>query len=101
MSEKIEPGTTVFPVQRVRRIIKTDREVELVTGESVFLISKATELFVKFMATQSLEHCRKDKRKTIQYKDICKIFVYFLLSLAHPKSECNICDKDANNSLHK
>lgn len=35
-------GTTVFPISRVRKIIKADKELDMMTAEAVFMVSVAT-----------------------------------------------------------
>ncbi|PVU85609.1 hypothetical protein BB560_006971 [Smittium megazygosporum] len=50
-----EPGTSIFPMSRVKRIIKEDKSVSLCSKEAVFLIAKATEFFIKSIASDSVE----------------------------------------------
>jgi hypothetical protein len=35
-------GTTVFPIARIRKIIKADKDLDMMTGEAVFMIAVAT-----------------------------------------------------------
>lgn len=41
-------GTTQLPVARVKRIIKEDKDVQMVSNDAVFLISLATVRFFYF-----------------------------------------------------
>ena len=41
LAEK-ERGTTLFPLSRIKRIIKADKELEMMTNEACFMISVAT-----------------------------------------------------------
>lgn len=41
LAEK-QPGTTIFPISRVKRIIKADKEVDVMSTEATFLIAAAT-----------------------------------------------------------
>jgi hypothetical protein len=41
-------GTTQLPVARVKRIIKEDKDVQMVSNDAVFLISLATVRFFFF-----------------------------------------------------
>jgi hypothetical protein len=41
LAEK-QPGTTLFPISRVKRIIKADKDLDMMTGEACFMISVAT-----------------------------------------------------------
>ena len=67
-----QPGTSILPTARVQRIIKADRDVDICSREATFLISAATELFVKRFTDDAYTNSRLDKRKVINYKDICK-----------------------------
>jgi hypothetical protein len=41
LAEK-QPGTTIFPMARVKRIIKADKELDMMTGEACFMVAVAT-----------------------------------------------------------
>lgn len=41
LAEK-EVGTTMFPIARVKRIIKADKDLDMMSSEATFLISVAT-----------------------------------------------------------
>jgi len=68
----ISPTSTAFPLARVQRIIKTDEDVNKITSEAVFLIAKSTEFFLENFVTESYKSTKRDKRRTIQYKDLAK-----------------------------
>ncbi|PSN45523.1 hypothetical protein C0J52_13177 [Blattella germanica] len=59
-----------LPISRVRSIMKMDPEVHIAGQEAVFLITKATELFLESLAKESYRHTAQGKRKTLQKKDI-------------------------------
>ncbi|KAJ8683694.1 hypothetical protein QAD02_019486 [Eretmocerus hayati] len=61
---------TNLPIARVRKIIKTDPEISLVNQEAVFLITKATELFINCMTKESYKYTYQSKKKTIQKHDV-------------------------------
>ncbi|KAN0064615.1 DNA-directed DNA polymerase epsilon, subunit C [Thecaphora frezii] len=65
-------GTSIFPIARVQRIIKADRDVDICSREATFLISMATELFVKKFTDEAYTNARLDKRKVVGYKDLSK-----------------------------
>ncbi|PVU90083.1 hypothetical protein BB561_005026 [Smittium simulii] len=72
MAENSALGSTVFPISRVKRIVKEDKSIQLCSSEAVFLIAKATEHFIKNISAESYELCQLDKRRTVQYKDISR-----------------------------
>ncbi|XP_029285826.1 DNA polymerase epsilon subunit 4 [Cottoperca gobio] len=59
-----------LPLARIKALIKTDPDVSLASQESVFIIAKATELFVEMIARDSLVYTQQGKRKTLQRKDL-------------------------------
>ncbi|KAF9322257.1 hypothetical protein BG003_003268 [Podila horticola] len=63
-------GVTQLPVARVKRIIKEDKDIAMVSNDAVFLISMATELFLESFTTKAFNLAKMEKRKTIAYKDL-------------------------------
>lgn len=59
-----------LPLSRIKSIIKMDPDVNLASQEAVFLIAKATELFIESLARESYTHTAQSKKKTVQRKDI-------------------------------
>lgn len=59
-----------FPLSRVKTIMKLDPDVVLASQEAVFLVSKATEMFVAALAKEAYTYTRQAKKKTIQKKDV-------------------------------
>uniref|UniRef100_G3PB77 DNA polymerase epsilon subunit 4 n=1 Tax=Gasterosteus aculeatus aculeatus TaxID=481459 RepID=G3PB77_GASAC len=59
-----------LPLSRIKALMKTDPDVSLASQESVFIIAKATELFVEMIARDSLVYAQQGKRKTLQRKDL-------------------------------
>jgi len=59
-----------FPLGTIKKLVKLDEDVNMVNQDATFLISKATELFVQSLATESFGHTSKNKKKTIQRNDI-------------------------------
>ena len=60
-----------LPVSRIKTIMKSSPELGNVSPESYFLITRATELFVKYLAKQAYETA--DKSKTVEYKALSKL----------------------------
>ncbi|KAF9403946.1 hypothetical protein BGZ94_004445 [Podila epigama] len=63
-------GIAQLPAARVKRIIKEDKEIAMVSNDAVFLISMATELFLGSFATKAFNLAKMEKRKTVSYKDL-------------------------------
>ncbi|KAL4573049.1 hypothetical protein LXL04_019842 [Taraxacum kok-saghyz] len=67
------PAETVqssLPAGRVKRIIKLDKEINKINADALFVISNATELFVKLLAEKSSEVAVEKKRKTINLEHL-------------------------------
>lgn len=41
-----DPATTAVPISRVKRIMKTDKDVNTIDGDATFLVAKAAVRFV-------------------------------------------------------
>ena len=63
---------TSFPQTRVKAIMKADKDVQLVSGDSVYAMSIAAELFLEILAKEALVYTRSEGRKTVHYKDVSK-----------------------------
>lgn len=59
-----------LPLSRIKTLMKADPDVSLASQESVFIIAKATELFVEMIAKDALVYAQQGKRKTLQRKDL-------------------------------
>ncbi|XP_063057243.1 DNA polymerase epsilon subunit 4 [Engraulis encrasicolus] len=59
-----------LPLSRIKALMKADPDVTLASQESVFIIAKATELFVEMIAKDALVYAQQGKRKTLQRKDL-------------------------------
>ncbi|EPZ35461.1 Histone-fold domain-containing protein [Rozella allomycis CSF55] len=64
---------TVFPIARMKRLIKAVSDQSVVSQDAVLAISVASELFIKNFATQASTIAQSEKRKTIFYKDLVKL----------------------------
>ncbi|KAK1152518.1 DNA polymerase epsilon subunit 4 isoform X1 [Acipenser oxyrinchus oxyrinchus] len=59
-----------LPLSRIKTLMKADPDVTLASQDSVFIIAKATELFVETIAKDALVYAQQGKRKTLQRKDL-------------------------------
>jgi len=70
---KEKQGYIQLPLARVKKIMKTDKEVRLISNEASVLVSKATELFLEYITEEAYKRTKADKRKLIQYKDFTTV----------------------------
>ncbi|XP_014281795.1 DNA polymerase epsilon subunit 4 [Halyomorpha halys] len=59
-----------LPLARVKQIIKMDPDVHMAGSDAVFLIAKATELFIELLSKDAYAFTSSAKKKTIQKKDV-------------------------------
>ncbi|KAH7316249.1 hypothetical protein KP509_21G085100 [Ceratopteris richardii] len=68
--ELSENGAIVFPIARVKRIIKLDKDIRVVAADASNLIALASQLFLEHLATMAHASAIKRKRKTISVEDV-------------------------------
>ncbi|KAG9315575.1 hypothetical protein JVU11DRAFT_3211 [Chiua virens] len=68
-----EPGKSILPFSRVQRIIKADKELPMVARDATFLISLATEEFIKRLSQACQKLAEREKRTTVQQRDVAGI----------------------------
>lgn len=59
-----------LPLSRIKTIMKLDPDFQLASAEAIFLVTKATELFIESLAKESWTHTAQAKKKTVQKRDI-------------------------------
>ncbi|KIJ54907.1 hypothetical protein M422DRAFT_775107 [Sphaerobolus stellatus SS14] len=64
------PGKSLLPTARVQKIMKADKELPSCNKEAVFLISVATEEFIKRLSQAGQQQANREKRSTVQRKDV-------------------------------
>ncbi|KAF8630911.1 hypothetical protein AX17_005269 [Amanita inopinata Kibby_2008] len=68
-----EPGKSLLPFSRVQKIIKADKDMPMVAKDATFLISLATEEFIKRLCQASQNVAVREKRATVQHRDIATV----------------------------
>ena len=76
----------VLPLARIKKIMKTDEDVKMISVETPLLISKACELFIIELAYRGWAHTIEGNRRTLQRNDIAQAisnndFYDFLLDI--------------------
>ncbi|KAJ8957417.1 hypothetical protein NQ318_004897 [Aromia moschata] len=65
------PPRTQLPVSRINTIMKSSSDVEMVSKESSLLMGKATELFIKNLATEAYKTTHNGRK--LDYKNLAEI----------------------------
>jgi len=68
-----ETGKSLLPFSRVQKIIKADKDIPIVAKDATFLISLATEEFIKRLSETAKKVAEREKRSTVQHKDIATV----------------------------
>jgi len=75
LTDKTEPTEEKqfkFPLGTVKRIIKMDPDVNMINKDSVFLISKALEMFVQSLSIEAYSYTAGANKKTMSRQDVEK-----------------------------
>jgi len=67
----IHPTEMVFPLARVKKIIKMDPDVKNMSKEACMMISKSTEMFIAMLGGETMQVTEAHKRRTIKEQDVC------------------------------
>lgn len=59
-----------FPLARIKKIMRIDEDVKMISGEVPILLSKAIEIFVTELTLRSWIFTEESKRRTVQRSDI-------------------------------
>ncbi|KAL6175050.1 hypothetical protein ACLB2K_051693 [Fragaria x ananassa] len=59
-----------LPLARIKKIMKADEDVRMISAEAPVLFSKACELFILELTIRSWLHAEENKRRTLQKNDI-------------------------------
>ncbi|XP_065156039.1 DNA polymerase epsilon subunit 4 [Atheta coriaria] len=73
-----------LPLATVKRIMKADPDVHLITQDAVFLTTKATEFFIEMLGKATFECTLQAKKKTLMKQDFEKVM----------KTASNLCFLD-------
>ncbi|XP_077303002.1 nuclear transcription factor Y subunit gamma-like [Arctopsyche grandis] len=60
----------VLPLARIKKIMKLDDEVKMISAEAPLLFAKAAEIFIHELTLRAWIHTEENKRRTLQKNDI-------------------------------
>ncbi|KAF8708811.1 hypothetical protein HU200_030200 [Digitaria exilis] len=66
-------GACSFPMARVRQLMRAEDDTIRPSNEAVFLINKASELFLGKFAEDAYHNALKERKKSIIYDNLCKL----------------------------
>lgn len=59
-----------LPLARIKRIMKSDEDVRMISAEAPVLFAKACEMFILELTLRSWSYSERNKRRTLQKEDI-------------------------------
>ena len=59
-----------LPLARIKRIMKSDEDVRMISAEAPVLFAKACELFILDLSIHTWNYSQLHKRRTLQKEDI-------------------------------
>lgn len=73
-SQEVESATDFknhqLPLARIKKIMKSDEDVRMISAEAPVLFAKACEMFILELTLRSWIHSEENKRRTLQRNDI-------------------------------
>jgi histone H3/H4 len=75
------PHYTQLPQFRIKKIMKEDPTVGVVSADSVLCVAVATEIFLEYFVQHAFQYAKRDKRRMITYKDVGKFGITLGITL--------------------
>ncbi|GIY67993.1 nuclear transcription factor Y subunit gamma [Caerostris darwini] len=66
-----------LPLARIKKIMKLDEDVKMISAEAPVLFAKAAELFITELSLRAWVHTEDNKRRTLQRNDIAMAITKF------------------------
>lgn len=90
--------THQLPLARIKKIMKSDRDVHMISAEAPIFFAKACEMFIVDLTMRSWIHAEENKRRTLQKSDIsaaaARTFAFDFLLDVVPKDESSLAADD-------
>ncbi|ODN03912.1 Nuclear transcription factor Y subunit gamma [Orchesella cincta] len=92
--------TQELPLARIKKIMKLDEDVKMISAEAPVLFAKAAEIFIHELTLRAWIHTEDNKRRTLQRNDIAMAITKydqfdFLIDIV-PRDELKPAKKDEN-----
>eukprot|EP01037_Dinobryon_pediforme_P018781 gene18781-19088_t len=98
-------ASLVFPLGRIKRILKMDPDVRNISKESVAVITKVAEVFVGFLAQQSVRSAALRGSRSVKASDVFQTIhsneIFSFLRMDFPRKLLNITTVNSTNNNHQ
>ncbi|XP_052900932.1 nuclear transcription factor Y subunit gamma [Anopheles moucheti] len=96
--DNVEPGNQLLPLARIKKIMKLDEEVKMISSDAPLLFAKAIEIFIQELTLRAWLHTEHNKRRTLQRSDIAMAITRydqfdFLIDIV-PRDEIKVYKKE-------
>ncbi|XP_053658777.1 nuclear transcription factor Y subunit gamma [Anopheles marshallii] len=96
--DNVEPGNQLLPLARIKKIMKLDEEVKMISSDAPLLFAKAIEIFIQELTLRAWLHTEHNKRRTLQRSDIAMAITKydqfdFLIDIV-PRDEIKVYKKE-------
>ncbi|CAI6361825.1 unnamed protein product [Macrosiphum euphorbiae] len=93
-----------LPLTRIKKVMKLDDNVKMVSAEAPMLFSKAVEIFINELTLWAWTHTEHNRRSTLQRNDVAMAITkydqfHFLIDIV-PREEAKIVPKQVKTSLN-
>ncbi|KAL2270450.1 hypothetical protein VTJ83DRAFT_2634 [Remersonia thermophila] len=90
-----------LPLARIKKVMKTDPEVKMISAEAPILFAKGCDIFITELTMRAWIHAEENKRRTLQRSDIASALAKsdmfdFLIDIV-PREEASSHAKRASN----
>ncbi|KAJ9081374.1 hypothetical protein DSO57_1015269 [Entomophthora muscae] len=66
----LDPKSQPLPLARIKKVMKSDREVKMISSEAPILFAKACEIFISEITIRAWQHAEENRRRTLQRSDV-------------------------------
>lgn len=73
----VDAKNQVLPLARIKKIMKLDEDVKMISAEAPLLFAKAAEIFIHELTLRAWVHTENNKRRTLQRNDIAMAITKF------------------------
>lgn len=100
--KSVDAKNQVLPLARIKKIMKLDEDVKMISAEAPLLFAKAAEIFIHELTLRAWIHTENNKRRTLQRNDIAMAISKFdqfdfLIDIV-PREEIKPVRKEVNTS---
>ncbi|CAA0839626.1 Nuclear transcription factor Y subunit C-2, partial [Striga hermonthica] len=63
-------GTHMLPLARIKKVMKSDEQVKMISADTPVVFAKACEMFIMELSMRAWMHTQENRRRTLQRNDV-------------------------------